>query len=330
MGGEIVEFDLEKNEVKNAVDACPNSICGFNASYDRRFLLSYTLNENETKIWDLSENFMEKKTLPSIINAEFGHLSNSIICGNGTRGEIKIYDTETGNILVELQENENENDDERCLSSTFSYDDQLVLCDGILWDYRNTRQIHKFDKFTAYGSEKFNKNGFEVIINAEIWDLRTYKLIRTVPALDQQEITMNNLGDVIFAIQHKHKKNTIIYGKNFTTIDACDYDLITNVQLDHNRLCFGLALANDDMSLAVLERGENIMDPVVRLWEIGAIRSSGDEGQDESDEDDIEEEENEYPLNSSEEDDLFTLSDHEDMDDDFIDEEDDFIDEEFE
>jgi len=273
----------------------------------------------------------KKKTLPLIINAEFGHLSHSLICGTGAHGEIKIYDTETGNILVELQENENDNDyDEPYLAATFSYDDQLVLCDGILWDYRKTRQIHKFDKFTNFGSEKFNKNGYEVIINAEIWDLRNFKLIRTVPALDQQEIIMNNLGDVIFAMQHKHgKDNRIIHGKSFSTIDACDYDLITAVPLDHNKLCFGLALANDDMTLALLERGENSMDPVVRLWEIGANRSVGDEGQDESEDEIDQEDEDSYPLNSSEEDNLFTLSDNENMDDDFIDEEDDMIDEEF-
>jgi hypothetical protein len=30
------------------------------------------------------------------------------------------------------------------------------------------------------------------------WDLRTYKLLHTVPALDQCQIKFNNKGDVIF------------------------------------------------------------------------------------------------------------------------------------
>jgi len=289
--------------------------------------------KNDTKIWDLSENFVEKKTLAPVIIAEFEKLSSSIICGTGPHGEIKIFDTETGNILVSLQEDENEtNEDGGILSATFSWDDQLVLCDGILWDYRYSRQIHKFDKFLPNGSvsEKFNKNGFEVIINSEIWDLRTFKLIRTVPALDQKLIMMNNLGDVIFALQHKQgKHDQIIYGKSFSTIDACDYDLITTVPLDHNRTCFAMSLSNDDMNLAVLETSENLpMDSVVRLWEIGANRSAGDEGQDESEEGP--EDEESYPL-SSEEDNLFTLSDNEAMDDedDFIDAEDDMVDDEF-
>ena len=50
----------------------------------------------------------------------------------------------------------------------FNPTDDLVLNDGVLWDIRQPKAIHKFDKFNQYVSGVFHPVGLEIIINSEI------------------------------------------------------------------------------------------------------------------------------------------------------------------
>lgn len=50
----------------------------------------------------------------------------------------------------------------------FNPTDDLVLNDGVLWDVRGKRVIHKFDKFNNFVSGVFHPSGLEIIINSEI------------------------------------------------------------------------------------------------------------------------------------------------------------------
>ena len=38
--------------------------------------------------------------------------------------------------------------------------------------------VHQFDQFTEHTSGCFHPRGLEVILNSEVWDLRTFKLLR--------------------------------------------------------------------------------------------------------------------------------------------------------
>lgn len=46
--------------------------------------------------------------------------------------------------------------------------DELVLNDGILWDMRSKKLLHKFDKFNDYVSGVFHPSGLEIISNSEV------------------------------------------------------------------------------------------------------------------------------------------------------------------
>lgn len=60
------------------------------------------------------------------------------------------------------------------------------------------KAIHKFDKFNPIVSGVFHPLGLEVIINSEIWDLRTFKLLHTVPALNQCQIRFTHDSSVLY------------------------------------------------------------------------------------------------------------------------------------
>ena len=53
----------------------------------------------------------------------------------------------------------------------FNPTDELVLNDGVLWDVRLNKSIHKFDKFNQYVSGVFHPIGLEIIINSEVVSL---------------------------------------------------------------------------------------------------------------------------------------------------------------
>jgi HIV-1 Vpr-binding protein len=55
--------------------------------------------------------------------------------------------------------------------ASFNPTDDLVLNDGVLWDVRGKRVIHKFDKFNNFVSGVFHPSGLEIIINSEVVSL---------------------------------------------------------------------------------------------------------------------------------------------------------------
>lgn len=80
---------------------------------------------------------------------------------------LQIYDIHTGQKTVTLFDPSLANNYKRNCA-TFNPTDDLVLNDGVLWDVRASRAIHKFDKFNMNISGVFHPNGLEVIVNTEI------------------------------------------------------------------------------------------------------------------------------------------------------------------
>ena len=224
----------------------------------------------------------------------------------GTKNEVAtIYDISTGDRIRELRSGNSNNYMRN--KATFDPTDDLVLNDGVLYDMRMGSEIRKLDKLNPNLSGVFNPNGLEIVSNSEVWDLRTFHLLKTVPGLDQHEVIFSKSGEIIYAIHlGQEDEDDEKYDSAFKTFDATDYSNIGKRQkifevysaleksllsilatIETRRGVLGLASSRHDLQIAVVE---NSLAPtvheesVVRLYDVGRLRA--DEEDDEDDEDD--------------------------------------------
>nr|XP_024375694.1 DDB1- and CUL4-associated factor homolog 1-like isoform X2 [Physcomitrium patens] len=210
----------------------------------------------------------------------------------------------------------------------FSPDDILVLWSGVLWDHRIPRAIHRFDQFTDYGGGGFHPAGNEVIINSEVWDLRSFKLLRSVPSLDQTSITFNTTGDVIYATLRRNSDDIMaaLHPRRmrhplfsaFRTMDAVDYSDITTTVVDRRVLDLATEPTDSFISIVAVESNDE-MDSFAKLYEVGRRRPTDDD----SDPDDGGETEEEEEDDEDDEDDDDDGDIHEDEDIDLVSNDDD-------
>lgn len=143
---------------------------------------------------------------------------------------------------------------------------------------------------------------FQVIINSEVWDLRTFKLLRSVASLDNTTITFSRTGDIIYAILRRSSDelNAALNPKRqrhplwaaFRTLDASDYSDIATVPVD--RCVLDLAADPTDSYVGVVAIDGQGIESNVKVYEIGRRRpDEGDSDVDVSEEEDDSEEEDE-------------------------------------
>uniref|UniRef100_A0A672HPT2 DDB1- and CUL4-associated factor 1 n=1 Tax=Salarias fasciatus TaxID=181472 RepID=A0A672HPT2_SALFA len=240
-------------------------------------------------LWGMKSVFIMKNSFLGDHYVEFSKLSQDRVIG--TKEHIaRIYDIQTGQVTLTLNNPDLANNYKRNCA-TFNPTDDLVLNDGVLWDVRTAQAIHKFDKFNMNISGVFHPNGLEVIINTEIWDLRTFHLLHTVPALDQCRIVFNNNGTVIYgAMLQADDEDDMMemqmkspFGSSFRTFNATDYKPIATIDVKRN--IFDLCTDTKDCYLAVIENQDSVnTDTVCRLYEVGRQRLAEEE--EEEDEED--------------------------------------------
>ncbi|XP_045065489.1 DDB1- and CUL4-associated factor 1-like [Coregonus clupeaformis] len=242
-------------------------------------------------LWGMKSVFIMKHSFLDDHYVEFSKLSQDRVIG--TKEHIAhIYDIQTGQKTLTLNYPDLANNYKRNCA-TFNPTDDLVLNDGVLWDVRSARAIHKFDKFNMNISGVFHPNGLEVIVNTEIWDLRTFHLLHTVPALDQCRIVFNNNGTVIYgAMLQADDEDDIMemqtktpFGSSFRTFNATDYKPIATIDVKRN--IFDLCTDTKDCYLAVIENQDSVnTDTVCRLYEVGRQRLAEEEEDEDDQEDD--------------------------------------------
>ena len=111
------------------------------------------------------------------------------------------------------------------------------------------------------------------------WDIRTFHLLQTVPAIDQCRVVFNSGGEVIFTTIEKVSQENpeYIFGTTFKTLDSSDYSLIATI--DTKTYVAGLCTSWDDRCLAVNE------ESTVRLYDVGRPSTEEEDQDDRTEED---------------------------------------------
>lgn len=142
-----------------------------------------------------------------------------------------------------------------------------------------------------------------MIINSEVWDLRKFKLLRSVPSLDQTIVTFNSSGDVIYAILRRNLEDITSAVQTrrarhplfaaFRTVDAINYSDIATVPVDRCVLDFATEPSDSFVGLVSMDDPEEMYSSA-RVYEIGRRRPTDDDSDPddaESEDDDDEDEE---------------------------------------
>ncbi|GLI63938.1 hypothetical protein VaNZ11_007079, partial [Volvox africanus] len=180
----------------------------------------------------------------------------------------------------------------------YSPTSEMLLWGNCLYDLRMRTAVHQFDMFTESGSGTFHPAGLEVILNSEIWDLRSFKLLRSVPTLAGAAVAFSGSGDVLYASRRqteeplsqlfnprrsRHPLNTA-----FRTLDAATYGDIATVAVE--RVVLDLAVEPSDSLVAIVavDLTEEEVTASARVYEVGRRRPADDESdaEEEDDEDD--------------------------------------------
>lgn len=288
--GQLKLYNVFSGQEEASYNCHNSAITHLEPSRDGSLLLtSATWSQPLSALWGMKSVFDMKHSFTEDHYVEFSkHSQDRVI---GTKGDIAhIYDIQTGNKLLTLFNPDLANNYKRNCA-TFNPTDDLVLNDGVLWDVRSAQAIHKFDKFNMNISGVFHPNGLEVIINTEIWDLRTFHLLHTVPALDQCRVVFNHTGTVMYgAMLQADDEDDLLeermkspFGSSFRTFNATDYKPIATIDVKRN--IFDLCTDTKDCYLAVIENQGSMdalnMDTVCRLYEVGRQRLAEDEDEEE-------------------------------------------------
>ncbi|XP_023181303.1 DDB1- and CUL4-associated factor 1-like isoform X2 [Xiphophorus maculatus] len=268
-----------------------SAISHIEPSRDGNFVLtSASWSVPLSALWSMDSVFTMKNSFGEDHYVEFSKLCQDRVIG--TKDQVAhIYDIQTGQEVLTLNDPALANNYKRNCA-TFNPTDDLVLNDGVLWDVRASRAIHKFDKFNMNLSGVFHPNGLEVIINTEIWDLRTFHLLHTAPALDQCRVVFNSNGTIMYGAMLQadddhdvmDQQVTSPFGSSFRTFDATDYKPIAT--LDVKRNIFDLCTDTKDHYLAVIENQDAVtIDTVCRLYEVGRQKLAEEGDDDDQDED---------------------------------------------
>ncbi|KAH6759645.1 DDB1-CUL4 associated factor 1 [Perilla frutescens var. frutescens] len=301
--GELKVFDSNSN---NVLDSCashqsPVTLLQSHFSGENQLILSSSAMD--VRLWDASSvSAGPKHSFDGIKAARFSNSGGmfAALRSDSPRREILLYDIHTSQLELMLEDTStNISGRGQAYSHVhFSPADSMLLWNGVLWDRRVSGPIHRFDQFTDYGGGGFHPAGNEVIINSEVWDLRKFRLLRSVPSLEQTTITFNASGDVIYGILRRNLEDVTSAFNNrrmkhplfsaFRTVDAVNYSDIATIPVDRCVLDFATEPTDSFVGLITMD-DQDEMYSSARVYEIGRRKPTDDD----SDPDDAESEEEE-------------------------------------
>ncbi|XP_031622219.1 protein mahjong isoform X3 [Contarinia nasturtii] len=288
--GEVKVYNINESGEEFSFSCHDSFISNIKYSRDGNFIAtSTTWRQPLSALWSIeNKRFNMKLRWDDDEYMEFANITNDRILG--TKGEkATIYDLNTGQMVRQFVPSiYNQYSKNR---ATYYPTDELILSDGVLWDVRSGKEIHKFDKLNQAISGVFHPNGLEVVSNTEVWDLRTFHLLRTVPTLDQCLVTFSPL-DVIYGISYSEVENrfdmdqvSFSYEPSFKTLDSYDYSSIATH--DVKRDIYDLSINKYGSQIAIVENQgdyESVQESAVRIYSVGRRKNMEDEAE-EDDED---------------------------------------------
>ncbi|XP_048436349.1 DDB1- and CUL4-associated factor homolog 1 [Pyrus x bretschneideri] len=300
-GGELKIFDSNSS---NVLESCashqsPVTLVQSRLSGETELVLSSSAQD--VRLWEASS--VSAGPMHSFEGCKAARFSNfgdifAALSTEPARREILLYDIQTGQLESKLSDTSSSSTGRGHVYSQihFNPSDTMLLWNGVLWDRRVSTPIHRFDQFTDYGGGGFHPAGNEVIINSEVWDLRKFRLLRSVPSLDQTTITFNARGDVIYAILRRNLDDVMsaVHTRRvkhplfaaFRTVDAVNYSDIATIPVDRCVLDFATEPTDSFVGLITMDDQDDMLASA-RVYEIGRRRPTDDD----SDPDDAESEE---------------------------------------
>jgi len=268
--GNVKMWNLQTNdEITHQLHKNRSGVNHILSSKDSNLLITSSTSKY-SKIWSVGDNFVMKQRFKETQHLEFSHLVQDKVVATQSFGVATVYDLHTGQLsrtLIPTCRNRNYSNN-RASWASFDPTDSLIISDGVLWDFRAPRQLHCFNNRNKIQADVFHPNGLEIISNADVWDIRTFHLLRTVPQLDQCLSVFNSGGEVIFV-----KKR---FSTGFQTLDSSDHNVIAT--FDTENFVSGLSSSWNDSYLAVNE------EDTVRLYDVGRL-TTDPEDQDGAEED---------------------------------------------
>uniref|UniRef100_A0A2P2IM53 DDB1-and CUL4-associated factor homolog 1 n=1 Tax=Rhizophora mucronata TaxID=61149 RepID=A0A2P2IM53_RHIMU len=301
--GELKIFDANSSNMLEGSTNHQSPLTLIQSYLSRETQLLLSSSSQDVCLWDASSiSGGPTHSFEGCKAARFSNNGNifAALRSEPARREILLYDVQTCHVeSILLDTNSNSTGRGHLYSLIhFSPSDTMLLWNGVLWDRRESGPVHRFDQFTDYGGGGFHPAGNEVIINSEVWDLRKFRLLRSVPSLDQTAITFNSRGDVIYAILRRNLDDVMSAVNTrrvkhplfsaFRTVDAINYSEIATIPVDRCVLDFATETTDSFVGLITMDDQEEMFSSA-RVYEIGRRKPTDDD----SDPDDAESEEDE-------------------------------------
>ncbi|XP_038972991.1 DDB1- and CUL4-associated factor homolog 1-like [Phoenix dactylifera] len=307
--GELKIFDANNGNVFDSQACHQTPVTLVQSAFSGGTELVLSSSSFDVRLWDATS--ISGGPLHSFEGCKTAHFSNSgtvfaALSSDTSHREVLLYDVQTCNMELRLTDSANSHSvPVRGHAQSlihFSPSDAMLLWNGVLWDRRSAIAMHRFDQFTDYGGGGFHPAGNEVIINSEVWDLRKFRLLRSVPSLDQTVITFNGGGDVIYAILRRNLEDIMsaVHARRvrhplypaFRTIDAVNYSDIATVQVDRCILDFAADPTDSFVGVVAMDDHDEMYSSA-RLFEVGRKRPTDDDSDPDNGGDTDEEDEDE-------------------------------------
>lgn len=121
----------------------------------------------------------------------------------------------------------------------------------------------------------------QIIANTEVWDLRTFHLLQTVPVLDQRNCTFSPMHVIYGAslgADRDHDVETTTYDTSFNVLDAYDYSSIATIDVKRN--INDLSVSANGSLIAVVEDHsgyDSKQETCVKIYAVGVKKSERSE-----------------------------------------------------